>query len=376
MRILHVAKTQQVAGAENYLFDLLPLLSREGFDIHFLNLYDQRWGEVSEKYRHRLNELRARGVVVYEDRIRHKLDFQAIRVIGEVVRDVSPDLVHTHMPFADLMASVAAWKSDVPKIISSRHYDYTFEWGETIRFALYYAVANRFQDAIIAVSDRVAELSKRWEGWGSGSIYVVPHGCQDQQVCRSKARKMIEDELSLPDESILVGTVARLIHWKGHRYAIEAMRLIRKERNDVFWVFAGDGPDRQELEKHAKEVGISDRLIFLGFRTDIPVLLGAIDLLVHPTTGEAFGIALIEAMAQSTPIIATNTGAIPEIVDSERTGLIVPPRNPHALAGAVQTLASDAECRRDFGRAARERYERDFTLDKMVTNTIEAYESL
>jgi glycosyltransferase involved in cell wall biosynthesis len=280
------------------------------------------------------------------------------------------------MPYADLFGAMAARVAGVDHILSSRHYDYTFSWPEIFKWVPYYLLAKVFQDSIVAVSERIAEISEQWENWRPSDIEVIPHGCTDVDVDRQVAREAIEKELSLPDDALLLGTVARLIHWKGHRFAIEALRQICAVRNDVYWFFAGDGPERDRLEAQARDAGVLDHLFFLGYRTDIPKLLGATDIFVHPTTGEAFGIAVIEAMAQSNPVVATTAGALPEIVDDPGMGALVPPRSASALANATINLADDPRQRERMGGHARDRFLQCYTLGKMVDQTCEVYRKI
>lgn len=376
MRVLHIAKTQQVAGAENYLFELLPFLAERGYDVYFLNMYEAAKEKPSESYLQKIDQLRDTGVHVRIDIIRHKLDFFAIPRMRDHVSSIRPDIVHTHMPYADLFGAVAARWAGCEPVISSRHHDYSFSAKEFIRFRIYYGIAGLFQDAIIAVSNRVALLAQTYEGWQDGDTHIVHHGYRYESVDADSARIRLREEFSLPDDAFVIGTVARLVHLKGHRYAIDAMRRLVDWGYPAYWLFIGDGPERENLKAQAQGAGIGGRLSFLGYRNDVPCLLSAIDVMAHPTTGEAFGLVLIEAMAHGTPIVASRAGAIPEIVEDSVSGMLVPPRNSEMLAHAIRILIDNPKKRRQMSESGRMRHERDFTIDKMVHNTERVYRTL
>jgi glycosyltransferase involved in cell wall biosynthesis len=144
---------------------------------------------------------------------------------------------------------------------------------------------------------------------------------------------------------------------KGVEFFVEATNEIAKVMpNARFWI-VGDGPLRGELERRA-----GDAVHFLGARDDVPELLHAMDVFVMPSLEEAFGIAVVEAMACGLPVVATNVGGLPEVVADKNTGLLVPPRDAGALASAVVKLANDESLRRAFGERGRARAEERFAL--------------
>src|SRR5205085_2625521 len=134
-----------------------------------------------------------------------------------------PTLVHTHLPCADLLGALAARWARVPVVVSSRHYDYSFTRRERTRFGSYYRLANRCHDAVVPISARNAVLCKEVEQWPDERIHLVLYGCGEQRVDKRAARSQVLKELRLATDTILLGTVARLIPWKGHRYAVEAL---------------------------------------------------------------------------------------------------------------------------------------------------------
>jgi glycosyltransferase involved in cell wall biosynthesis len=141
-------------------------------------------------------------------------------------------------------------------------------------------------------------------------------------------------------------------------------------------LIVGEGAERARLEQLIQSLGISDAVMMHGFEPYIPALLPSIDLCVHPAVDEAFGLVLLEAMAGRKAVVATNVGGIGEIVADGETGLLVPPRDPDAIARAVCALLGDAQKREQMGNAGHHRVERDFTIEKTVRSYERLYEEL
>ncbi len=373
--VAHVIKTQAIAGAENHLFKLLPGVATGGWDVHFVTVFDRSGPPLSAEYERALRQLSDSGVEIAHLDVAGKADPSGTLKVADVLRRLRPDLVHTHLPYADLFGSMGARIARVSRVLSSRHHDYSMSADEVQKYRRYYRIVNPLQDAVLAISQRIAELCRVEERRDPGTIHTVWYGCEDQAVDRHAAREAICRELRLEPAARLVGTIGRLIPLKGHRYALEAFAGLRESCPDAVWLVVGDGPDRAGLEELA-QAALGDRVRFLGQRADIPVLMAAFDLLVHPTTAEGFGLVLLEAMTQSTPIVATRVGALPEIVVDGITGMLVPPRNSAALAVAIRSALNASQHLREMGTAGRRRYEQLFTRERMIRETLDVYSTL
>jgi glycosyltransferase involved in cell wall biosynthesis len=184
-----------------------------------------------------------------------------------------------------------------------------------------------------------------------------------------------------PDE-VLVGQVGRLSAWKGPEDLLAAAAQVAARRDKVRFVLVGDVvPGEEErlgrLRAQSAALGLEDRVIWAGFRTDVPQVMAALDLLVLPSRlPEPFGMVLLEAMATGKPVIATDQGGPREIVRDGETGFLVPPGDPTALAEAISTLAADAALRRQMGLAARARAVQRFSLTPYVAAVEALYQDL
>jgi glycosyltransferase involved in cell wall biosynthesis len=294
--------------------------------------------------------------------------------LARALRAIRPDLVHTHLPYADLFGSLGARIARVPKVLSSRHHDYSMSPAEVGRYRRYYRFVNPLQDRVIAISHRIAHLCRVEERRDPASVDTVWYGCEDQIVDRAGARVALREELGLPLDAPVVGTVGRLIALKGQEFALQAFADIAARVPSAVWLLVGTGPDREPLERLAQSLGVGGRVRFLGHREDVPRIMAALDVLVHPTTAEGFGLVLLEAMVQGTPIVATRVGSLPEIIVDGGTGLLVPLRDPPALAQAVLTLLLDRDQLARLGQGGRERYEGCFRLERMIGETLDVYQ--
>jgi glycosyltransferase involved in cell wall biosynthesis len=164
-----------------------------------------------------------------------------------------------------------------------------------------------------------------------------------------------------------------LIEQKGVRYGLQAFQQIAEVFPQAHLVIAGKGPLQDELEQ---QTTLGERVHFLGWRDDVPTLLAALDVLIAPSLWEGFGLVLLEAMAQQTPIIGSAVSAIPEVVKHGETGLLVPPRDVDALAEALHQLLRDRPLRQHMGLLGRDRLETQFSAARMVEETVALYHTL
>lgn len=374
-RLIQVVKGEYLSGAERHVFDLSEELASRGFDVHLINVFDGSKGGVETKYESRMAKIEDKISAVHTLEAAHKADPSTINEMRGIINQVEPNIVHTHMPYADLFGGVAAKLAGQVPVISTRHHDYLTSWTDWLRFASYYAVAGNFLDALIAVSEQVASQAKSYERWSESDIHVVHHGCRDEQLSRDTSRQEICSSLGIPESCAIILSVGRLLKWKGHEYAVRALEHLRNEK-EIHWLIAGNGPQRNFLHSLASELGVTDSLHLLGHRDDVPRLMSAADILVHPSTSEAFGIVVIEAMMQGTPVVGSRAGAMPEVIDHGETGYLVEPADGEAISCAVHRYLQDPRKQMKMQNAARKEYLQDYTLEEMICNTIKVYQNI
>ncbi len=172
---------------------------------------------------------------------------------------------------------------------------------------------------------------------------------------------------------MVCGAVSRLYPVKGIDNLILAFAQVGTTRTACL-VIVGEGTERQRLEKMVHEMGVSDRVIWAGYRAGVPQLLPALDIFVQPSLHEGLPNTVLEGMAAGLPVVATEVGGTPELVVNGMTGLLVPPGNPAALVDAITALSENPEARGSMGRAGRQRVQQHFTVEEMVQKTEQLYE--
>ena len=344
IRVLHVLATLLPGGSEISVLRLISVLDPGRYQVRVAWL---RGEPVLE------NEFRAAGADVVPMGMRAKLDPACfLRLVRYVARE-RIDIVHTHMDVADFYGALAGRLGGARCVVATKHAPDEFRTRRTWRrypFMVLERLAYAMEDAVIVVSEGLASFLEETEHLPRRKMVVIGHGIDETScvVPRPQARQAP----GLPAFDPLLGAVGRLSPEKGQAVLLRALPAILAAFPRGGLVLAGEGPSRRELEAEALRLGIADRAVFLGFRRDVPALLGAIDLFVQPSIYEGFGISLLEAMAAGLPIVASRVGGIPEMVQDGATGLLVPPQDPAALAAAVVRLLRDGDAARRLGEAA------------------------
>jgi glycosyltransferase involved in cell wall biosynthesis len=223
----------------------------------------------------------------------------------------------------------------------------------------------RATDAVVAVSGATASLLAG--RWGRGPI-VIHNGIQPPDTTpREEARRRVGAESG----RVVGACVARIDGHKGHDDLLRAMAIMPAS-TPVDLLIVGDGVERGNMERLAADLGLGSRVRFLGYRSDVDVILAAADFFVLPSLSEGMPMSILEAMAAGLPVVATAVGGVEEVVEHGRHGLIVPPGSPDELREAIMELAADEALRARLGAAARNRALGDFSMSRMV----DRYEAL
>jgi glycosyltransferase involved in cell wall biosynthesis len=374
MRVAHVVKAVQIAGAERHLLTLLSgLRGRAVRDIDARLIVLVEPGNHMQAY---VDAAEARGIPVERLVIQRDLDPSLYSRLSQTLDHSKPDVVHTHLLHADLYGIPAAKRLGVPVIISSRHNDNAFRRRAPIKQVN--QLLWRMADAGIAISDSIARFTVDVEGAPKSKIHRIYYGLEDTgPLDRNTARTAILREFNLPDDSDLIGIVCRLTEQKGITYALGAFARIKDDFPGAHLLIAGDGPLRSTLEREAAALkGCENRVHFLGWRDAVPALMAGLDIFLAPSLWEGFGLVFLEAMAQALPILASNVSAIPEIVVDGETGLLVPPRDVEGLAEALRKFLTDKPLRQYMGLQGQDRLETHFSAARMVNETAALYYTL
>jgi glycosyltransferase involved in cell wall biosynthesis len=361
--VLIVIKGLGRGGAEQLLVSGAPYLDRERYHYQFAYLLpwkDSLVGELSGAGLpvHCLQGARGAG---WTGRLR------------ALVRRGGVDLVHAHSPVAAAAARAVAGRRT--RIVYTEHNLWSRYHPATHAANLLTFPRN---DHVFAVSDEV-RASVRYPGplrmLPMPPVETLHHGLDPAAVAGWGGAGGVREELGIPEGAPVVGTIANFKAAKDHATLLHAAAKVRAELPAVRFVLVGQGPLEPQARKLANDLGLGGTVVFAGFRTDAPRLAAAFDLFALSSTYEGLPIALIEAMALGRPAVVTAVGGTPEVVTDGEQGVLVPPRDPDALAEGLLRLLGDDALRARMGAAARERAF-DFDIRKAVRRMEQVYAEL
>jgi glycosyltransferase involved in cell wall biosynthesis len=365
IKIMLVTVGLGVGGTETQILEMASRLDRARFEVLVCGL---------KKDRTVADELRARGIRAVTLDGCGKGDIRVLYRLARLIRAERPDIVHAFLGFANLASSLVGRLLGVPVIIWSYR---DMEVWKTKAHWLVDRAGARWADAITCCSEAVRQFVLAHIN-GQASKLVTIHNGVDPDAFRSP-RTAGRGELMLRDGGLVVGTVCRLDEpKKGLAVLLHALSDLAKRDGLPAWqcLVVGEGPARGSLLALAAQLSLSDRVVFAGMRHDVAPVLSAMDLFVCPSLYEGFGIAIVEAMAAGRPVIASAVGGIPEIVVREDTGLLVPPGDARALAGAIASLLSRPDRARAMGARGRERARERFSIEAAVRRHQQLYDTL
>jgi glycosyltransferase involved in cell wall biosynthesis len=283
--------------------------------------------------------------------------WQRVRTIAAVpaiylaARAFRPDVVYSSQQRQDCrIASLLATTLRVPQVIHL-HYIVGPFLGKHVLTRLGQV------SAVVAVSHFIHDRAIEDAGVDAGRVHTVLNTIEPLAAPTHASRLRAREVMGVLDDTPVFGMVARFSPWKGQLECVKALSEVLAGGTPIVLVFMGDGENIRDVQALAIEAGVSTNVRFMGHRADARQLLHGLDVFVHPSYSEPFGLSVLEAQATGLPVVAFDEGGIPEIVCDEHTGLLVEPGNIAALAAAMGRLARDTELRASLGARARERAE-------------------
>lgn len=362
-RVLLLIKGLGRGGAEQLLVSAAPHLDRERYDY------------------------RVAYVLPWKDALKKQLEEADVPVrclqggrgpgwlgrLRDLVREERVDLIHAHLPYAAIGARIAV-RRRVPIVYTEHNlwprYHRATYWGNALTFP-----RNRHVFAVSEEVRRSIRYPRPLRTLRMPPVETLHHGLDLSAVDRWTGADGVRWELGIPGDAPLVGAIGNFKPLKGQEHLLRAAALVTRTRPDARFVLVGLGPRESELRREAARLGLDGSVTFTGFREDAPRIAAALDVYVQPSEAEGLPIALLEAMVLRRPVVATSVGGTPEVIRDPAEGLLVPPRDPEALAGSILALLSDPGRRRDMGEAAQHRA-REFDIQRAVRRIEEVYEEL
>ena len=371
LRVVVVIDDLRIAGAQRVIVQEARALHPERVAFHVVALAERSGPSF-------VPDLAARSVRVSYAPGRGLLDPSRIGNLARLLRGLRPDLVHTHLTYANVAGSIAARLAHRRSIASLHNVDVNQPKHPAAKRWLEACALRWAADRVIVVAEGGRRLTARNYHLPAGRLVALPNGLDPASVRlpdgydRSAARRALGVE---PDQP-LISVVARLDPSKGHDVLLRAAAALRSRHGRARYLLVGAGPAASTLRRHVERLGLSDQVVFLGVREDVPAILAASDLFVLPSRNEGLSQALLEAMALGLPVVATEVGGTADAVRSERTGWLVPPGDWRALADAIDAALSRPSTAKAYAEAARELVWREFSLALHVARLEALYRSL
>lgn len=297
--------------------------------------------------------------------------------LAGVVRRERPDIVHSQS-WSGVDTALAKMLTSGVKLVHSEH---GRSYSDLGRQPLMRRMARRgvyhVADSVFAISSEVREFYCAHTGSPAERMQVITNGIDVRRIDDANASG-VREELGIAPDDFVFGTVARLDLTKDTMTLARAFAAVALPRRNpkLKLLIVGDGEQRARLEEFVAMLGLNRVVIFAGMRRDVPRLLRAMDVFALSSVSEGLPLTVLEAMAARLPVVATNVGALPELVEEGRTGFLVPIRHAVAMSDKLEKFIANPQLAKTFGEAARLKVEREFTLERMLRNYAELYESL
>ena len=364
IRVLNIISDTNIGGAGRVILNYLRYTDKSKFET----LVAIPKGSLLKK------PLEEAGVTIYEvegmaDRSFHRDD---VKVLRELIKQVKPDLVHTH---GALSGRIAARFSGVP-VVYSRHSAFPVpakiknppgRWANKL-------INEFFADHIIAISPATRDNLTEG-GISEKKITVVMNGVAPVEETTQEQRKALKAELGIPEDACVFGILARIEDYKGHLYLVSAARELKERGYTNFRVLiAGTGDFEQDVHDAVIVCGVADVVQMLGFRSDVKELLNICDCQLNASYGtEATSMALLEGMSLGLPSVVSDYGGNPWLVEHGVNGLVFPSKDSHALCDCMEQIMNSADRGAQMGRKAKKIFQEGFTGEVFARNTEKVY---
>ena len=388
MKIVHIITRLILGGAQENTLITCKLLAQRGHEVTLITgpalgpegeLFNQTKGQKYET------------VVVDEMRraIEPFKDFVAYRKLKRLLRQLQPDIVHTHSAKAGILGRYAGsalkgvWDPRRPGIVHGIHglafHPYQSRWVNRIYVAIETATA-KHTDYFVSVADAMTDQCKA-AGIGVDKPYVTAYSAIDEEQflepIPAERTRAFRRRHGIADDAVVLVTIARLFMLKGHDYIIASAPELAKRFANGVWLFVGDGNLAERYKQQVRQMGLAERFRFTGLMppNEIPLAIQSSDILVHCSLREGLARTLPQAMLCGRPAISFDVDGAREVVN-ERTGRLIEPKNVTQLIEACAELIADRSLRERLGRAGRESVARKFAPDTMVDTIERVYEKL
>lgn len=324
--------------------------------------------------------------IAEDDQLEHRQDLESLGVVTATTREISVQafiqkhriaLVHSHTPRTAILAAVALRGLRTIPHVTTRHLlampqDRAYGWVYTAvdRLSLYIA------PRVVTVSKTMAEQIKHLPLLNPTKVVPIPNGVEIDKFYQPTSRAAVRNEFALSDEHVLITFTGRFEEMKRLDILINSFAVVHADHPQTRLMLVGWGSLAEALQQQVETLGLQDAVIFTKIRHDIPHLLAASDIYVQSSNNEGLSLSVLEAMAAGKPVIATEVGAIREIVESDETGIIIDPADTDQLTQSILMLVVDAKRRQAIGQEAHQFVKTHFSVQHMTDRYQALYHQL
>lgn len=383
LKIVHIITRLILGGAQENTLITCKVLAQRGHEVTLVT--GPALGPEGELF----NQAKGQGYeIVVVDRLRRAInplnDIPSYFQIKKLLRQLQPDIIHTHSAKAGILGRFAGytlkgqWAQDLPAVVHGIHglafHPYQSQILNTFYITVEKSAAKR-TDFFISVADAMTDQATA-VGIGRPEQYVTAYSAIDEDDFLSpisqQSRLDFRQKYGIAEDAVVLVTIARLFMLKGHEYIVESAKSLAKRFENAVWLFVGDGNLSEHFKKQIRELGLAERFRFTDLLppSEIPLAIQSSDILVHCSLREGLARALPQAMLCGKPAISFDVDGAREVVN-ERTGRLIEPKNIGQLVDACAELIENESLRRQLGGNGREFVKEMFSPDRMV-DTIEA----
>lgn len=365
LKVVHVIGGGEFGGAEQHIIQLLSLLPEHDVAGKVICFYEAGLSQA----------LRERGIEVKVLQF-GRFDLRLFFALRKVLKQAEPDIIHTHGVKANFFTRLAARSLTSTPLITTVHSVLRFDYINRLTYMVASLMERRTRkhnDHFIAVSETI-KASLTEDGVAPRDVTVVHNGIDAKRY--ADGNDQLRSDLALPEGAKIIGIVTRLVKIKGLAYLIGAMPRIVAHNPLARLVILGTGPEEAELRHLVDKLGLQEQVIFTGFRDDVAACLGSFDYYVSASLSEGLPLNVLEAMAASLPIVATNVGGIPLIVEDRHSALLVKPSSSDALADGVIELMDHPELAERLAQEAQLHVAQHFSPERMAQETVAIYDAV
>ncbi len=360
IKLIHVITDSNIGGAGVWVLNFLKAYDRERYDV-----------SVAVPQNSLLTpKIRELGVEVFE--VAHIADKsfskEGIKEFIKLFKEQKPDIVHCH---ASLSARIASKRLGI-KTVNTRH---CLEEKKSFpKNIIYSMINNALSDIVIGVSKVTCE-NLLDDGTKKEKVRLVYNGVAPLREFSDTEKKEIRKEYGINSDSIVVGIVARLEKVKNHELFLKAGKIVLEKYNNITLLIAGEGSERENIAKKAKELGIIDSVVFCGYQKDVSRIVNVIDIMALTSSKESLSLSLIEGMTLKKPCVSTASGGPEEVIENGVTGLLTD-HTPEDFAKKASYYIDNPDQREKAGKEGKKRSKQIFSIEEMIKTLDEIYDEL